>query len=387
MGAAFTFLAILLLSFTAAFSQIDTVIVQPSVRLPYDTALRVRLLKDLNGFLAQKEKPNSENTYILKDNLPETSLLLDDMKGMEINKKVKDSHFYKPYLTNVLKIGDSAFTIQFSYMGISDNIPVLRASYRITAQKKNNQFYFNSPLKHNTALWKSKQIGEYTFYYKNTLNNEKAAEFHRTITSFDKKLKAMILPTDFYCCDSYEEVLQLSGIDYIADYNGFSRNSSFSAENNRILMLDGALTFDFTGFDPHDLFHSRLRKVLSAGIINRPVDEGCAYVYGGSWGTSWDEIKAKFKEFVAKNPNADWLEQYIENKNFVEGDKPLAVGYMINALLVQKIEKDKGFTAVMELLRCGKKEKGDENYFKALEKITGISKTNFSAEVGKLIKE
>lgn len=387
MWAVSTFLAILLLSSTTVFGQIDTVIVPPTVRLPNDTVLRVQLLKDLNGFLSQKEKPNRENTYILKENLPETSLLLDDMKGMEINKKVKDSHFYKPYLTNILRLSDTTFTVQFSYMGVTDNTPVLRASYRIAAQKKNGQFYFLSPLKQNTALWKTKQIGDYTFYYKNTLNSTKATEFQNTITSFDRKLKAVLLPTDFYCCDSYEEVLQISGIDYIADYNGYNRNSTFSNENNRILMLDGVLTYDFTRFDPHDLFHSRLRKVISPDIINRPVDEGCAYVYGGSWGISWDEIKEKFKEFVAKNPKADWISEYGENKNFVEGDKPLAVAFMINALLVQKIEKEKGFNAVLELVSCGKKEKGDENYFKALEKITGISKANYSAEVWKLIKE
>jgi hypothetical protein len=52
---------------------------------------------------------------------------------------------------------------------------------------------------------------------------------------------------------------------------------------------------------------------------------------------------------------------------------------------VQKIEKEKGFPAVMELLSCGKREKGDENYFKALEKITGISKANFNSSMQDLI--
>ena len=60
--------------------------------------------------------------------------------------------------------------------------------------------------------------------------------------------------------------------------------------------------------------------------------------------------------------------------------------YVINALLVQKIEKEQGFAAVMELLSCGKYEKGNENYFKALEKITGINKANFNAEVWKLVR-
>ena len=40
----------------------------------------------------------------------------------------------------------------------------------------------------------------------------------------------------------------------------------------------------------------------------------------------------------------------------------------------------------MELLTCGKLEKGDEKYFKALEKVSGITKANFNTAVWKLIQ-
>ena len=63
------------------------------------------------------------------------------------------------------------------------------------------------------------------------------------------------------------------------------------------------------------------------------------------------------------------------------------VPYVLNALIVQKIEKEKGFPAVLELLGCGKREKGDENYFKALEKITGITKANFNTSMSEFIKK
>jgi hypothetical protein len=51
---------------------------------------------------------------------------------------------------------------------------------------------------------------------------------------------------------------------------------------------------------------------------------------------------------------------------------------------MRKIEK--GFPAVMKLLGCGKKEPGDENYFKALDKLTGINKTNFNLKMQELIR-
>lgn len=153
-----------------------------------------------------------------------------------------------------------------------------------------------------------------------------------------------------------------------------------------MLYLDGSLTSSFATFDPHDLFHSRLRNVLSSEIINRQVDEGCAYLYGGSWGIRWNDILKEFIEYSEKNPNTDWLTCYVDGKNYVEGNKPLTIAFAINALIVQKIEKEKGFPTVLELIKCGKKEKGDENYFKALDKINGINKANFNESVNNLIK-
>jgi hypothetical protein len=124
-------------------------------------------------------------------------------------------------------------------------------------------------------------------------------------------------------------------------------------------------------------------------MINKPVDEGCAYLYGGSWGISWSQILKTFKEKVSSNPNTDWLVLF-DGKQLNFGDskeKHLMADYVVNALIVEKLEKEKGFPAVKELLSCGKYEKGNENYFKALEKLTGINKSNFNESVWALIKK
>jgi len=140
-------------------------------------------------------------------------------------------------------------------------------------------------------------------------------------------------------------------------------------------------------FDPHDLWHERLHGVFSTTVINRPVDEGCAYLYGGSWGISWGEILRRFKVKLAANSKADWLSLYESFYNFGDSqEKHLIASYVINALLVQKIEREKGFAGVMELLSCGKYKKGNENYFKALDKIAGVNRSNFNDEVWKLVK-
>jgi hypothetical protein len=103
---------------------------------------------------------------------------------------------------------------------------------------------------------------------------------------------------------------------------------------------------------------------------------------------SWKEILEKFKAYAATNENADWLALYNESRNFDEkAIHPLRTDFAINGLLVQKIERGKGGSAVMEMLSCGKKEADNAKYFKALEKITGISKSDFSSSVVRLIKE
>jgi hypothetical protein len=374
----------LVLASFSFFCCAQSIIIPNGLRLPEDTIVKNQLISSLNGFLSQKEQPNKENKFVLKEDLLETSDLLDEMKGIERNSKAND--FFKPYLGNVLQLDANNFIIQFSYMGVADNMPVLRASFKLITKKAGLQFYFSSPLKQNTISWKTKKYNGLTCYYKDTLKAADAKAYQKQVEFYDAKLKAPNMPIEFYYCDNLTEALQLLGVEYKLDYNGSKNNSLSEHENNTILTMNAGYS-ERSRFDAHDLWHERLRIVMKSDIINRPVDEGCAYLYGGSWGFTWQEIIAKFKIFVNDNPNADWMTLYTENKIFDGKEKSMYVPYFLNALIVQKIEKEKGFPAVMELLGCGKREKGDENYFKTLEKITGISKVNFNTEMWGLIKK
>ncbi|KFF19498.1 hypothetical protein [Flavobacterium hydatis] len=379
----------LLFTFTAiTFGQVKPLIVEPTINLPKDTLIANNLIKSLNGFLSLKESPNKENTYVLKEDLLETSILLDEMKAIEKSGKYKDENFYKGYLNNVVQLDNDSFFIQFSYIGINENKPILGASFEILAKKRDDKFYFLSPLKRNTMTWQSKTIGNCVFHYKNTLNNKTASEYVKAVASFDAKLKPTSTKIEWYGCSDLPDLLQTIGVKYKINYNGNSSSNFNANENNTTLLVSGANNTSFNSFDPHDLWHERVRNVYPRSAINKPVDEGCAYLYGGSWGISWKDILATFKEKIASNPNSDWLTSYEDFYNFGESkEKHLLVPYVVNALIVQKIEKEKGFPAVLELLSCGKYEKGNENYFITLEKIIGINKSNYNESVWKLIKE
>ena len=111
--------------------------------------------------------------------------------------------------------------------------------------------------------------------------------------------------------------MQLIGVDYKSDYAGFAHNSDSGRELDSNIVVNGTLAPNSIKFAPHDLWHDRLHNVLSVAIINRPVDEGSAYLYGGSWGLTWNEILTKFKSFVAANPKANWFSFYQESKIFL----------------------------------------------------------------------
>jgi hypothetical protein len=370
------------------FAQTNSLIVPANVALPKDTLIANHLLKSLNGFLSQKESPNKENVFVLKEDLLETSILLDEMKGIEKSPKFKDDNFYKGYLTNVVQIDKSNFIIQFSYIGLNENAPILMASFEILAKYVDDKFYFLSPLQRNTLSWQTKKIGNCTFHFKKELNTKVATEYVKDVALFDKKLNAPQDNIVWYGCNDMPELLKNIGVLYKLEYNGRSVSTFNANENKTTLLVNGTYNTSFNSFDPHDLWHERSRNALPKNTINKPVDEGCAYLYGGSWGITWPQILKTFKEKVANNPKSDWLSLYDGFYNFGESkEKHLIVSYLINALIVEKIEKEKGFTAVIELLSCGKYEKSNDNYFKVLEKLTGINKANFNENVWTLIKK
>ncbi|WP_103072513.1 hypothetical protein [Aquimarina sediminis] len=373
------------ISLSNLLGQTNSINVPQNIRLPKDSITSDKLIRSFQNFLDLKEKPNHENTLISSQNFIETSALLDELKGIEKSFKYKDDNFYKCYINNVIQLNNSNYLIQFHYSGVHKNQPLLRANYTIVAQETDDQFYFYSPLQQNTSSWKAKTIENYTFYFKDHFDLSKATAYTAKIAEYDSILHIPKQATKLYCAENFNEVLKLIGIDFKLDYNGYSYNTLQANENGNSLIVDGILASNYKNFDPHDLWHSRVRKILPSNKIYKPVDEGCAFIYGGSWGYTWEEILHKFKVFITSNPKSDWLELYNNGKNFGdEKNKALRVDYMLNALLIQKINKDQGFSTVLKLLSCGKT---NEEYFPLLETVTGITKSNFNRKISKLISQ
>ena len=376
----------LLFSTFFANAQTSSLRINPNIVLPKDSIESQNLTNSLNEFLLYAQKSNEENKFVFDNEKIETFIQLDEIYGIEKNRKYNDDFFYKPYLTNVVLLNDSNYLIQVSYIGTDENTALLQASFELIAHKTNNSFKFSSPLLENTKNWKVLKVGTNIFHYQNTINHDKVKEFNKLTSSFDLKLKSTNKITDIYCCNNFIESQKLFGVDYKADYNGMTEAVWNSSSGDKQLIVIGNSDPTFKQFDPHDLWHDRLSLVISRSKVYKPVDEACAYLYGGSWGISWNKIFQIFKQKVASNKNIDWKEIKENPLNFGESNaKHLMADYVVNALIVQKLEKEKGFNSVWELLTCGKWEKGNEAYYQALEKLTGITKADYNDKIWELI--
>ena len=364
----------------------QTLVIPKEERFMIDSVAKQNLFESLSRFLDQKEGANKENTCVLKSDLPAMSALLDEMKGMDKNVKLKDDHFYKPTVQNVTTAAGGQLLVQLAYIGCIDGVPVQRACFRLLAVPDSGKFRFCTVLARNTAGWKSKKIAFANFRYRDTLNLREAKAYVEFVEGCNKRLNVKAGPITYYDCRDYPDALQLLGIDYKLDYSGIRYDGLVAHEEGRTVTVIGGYT-DNSRFDRHDLWHDRLRMALSPDKINRPVDEGCAYLYGGSWGKTWAEVLASFKQYAANHPDADWLKLYSGNIRFNDDEqRPCYIAYFINAIIVQKIEKEKGFAPVMELLGCGKRQADEGNYFDALKKASGINKADFNKTVWELIK-
>lgn len=369
-----------------AYSQSNSLIINANIKLPQDSIESSVLIKSLNGFLEDSQKPNEGNKFVLLTEKIETDILLDEFKGIQKSGRFKDDYFYKPYLTNLVPLPKNQYLVQLAYIGVNEKTPILVANFEIIAHKSEGSFLFSSPLIRNTLNWKKAEVGNCTFHYKTSINKTKITEFEKMAYVLDKKLKSINKITEFYGCEDFSELQKLIGVDYKLEYNGREEGTFSSILGDRKLIISGKNDTHFDNFDPHDLWHDRLSLVISRRKVYKPVDEAIAFVYGGSWGMTWNEIFKIFKDKVAKDKNADWAGFKEKPFNFGESqEKDLMVDHIVNALIVKKLEKEKGFSAVWELLNCGKYEKGNENYYKSLEKLTGISKSNYNEKVWELI--
>ena len=114
-----------------SFSQTSNFTIANNIGLPKYSIIQTKLLSSFNTFLSLKNKLANQNTLVLKKDLLETSLLLDEMRDIEVSNRYRDSNFYKGYLTNVIQLDSINYLLQLAFIGLHDGQPLLRANLQL----------------------------------------------------------------------------------------------------------------------------------------------------------------------------------------------------------------------------------------------------------------
>ncbi len=368
-------------------AQTNYITIGNDIRLPKDSIEVSRLINSLECFLLEVRHRSNENKYLSSSEKPENDLLLKQLK--DVAEKQKSDNSLKPYLSNISSVESNIYLVQFAFIGVLNDNPYLQAIFEILAKKEENDFLFFPTLSRNTKDWKKETNGYLTSYFQPD-NKEYAVEYMRYMRKFDEILGVFEPTTLYFCenCETLQQLMQLSGVLYQLDYNGLTWSMiDFETPNMKFAFYPNTF-YSGKSVDPHDIFHGRANTAIPYEERNWYMICGCAYIYGGNWGMDWSDIKRIFKERMTYDKNTDWLTLYYERYNFGESkEKYLFTTQFINALIIEDLEKRKGFAEVLKLLASKNMYKDRKAFFGILDNITGINEQNFNQNISKLVDE
>nr|WP_294791637.1 hypothetical protein [uncultured Mucilaginibacter sp.] len=334
-------------------------------------AERDTLLPRLDGFLKYKNGSVQDNPYVDSAYAKVDVNPFEMMFNVESNRE--DLNFYKPTLLAILPaIKDQQYIMKLSYMGVTpQNEPVQRMIVTLVAEKRRNNYYFFNAVNYSTRNWNKKQVGSVKYIYPYQLNLAKAREMDRMNKIIAKKFAMPIIPLTYYRCDDPEQMLKIMGYDYVSNMywsmaGGFAPYwiSTVFAGNNSELYV-------------HELVHFYTLKLFP--VNTRIMNEGYATYLGGSGGgLSLDESKPLARNYLDKHPDKDITQVFI---NFDRVEKSIPFTYIVSGLICRDVETKYGFEKIKRLFEA----KSDDEYFKLLEEVTGVTKKQFSDYVRKLV--
>lgn len=352
------------------FGQTSRLVITSQIKLPNDSLTKSCLLKSLEQFLADKDKDLSASKVVDKVHYYQYKDFFDTYKNVEKSKEYNDTSFFKCYLTNVVLQPDNSYHVSLAFYGVTANKEVIdKLRTTMIARKDGEYFEFYCPFETNIRLWKSKKIGNISFFYQDNFNKKVALDFDKYNTSIANKLKIQPLQFKYYKCKDAQELYSLMGIDYDISNNGEVRTGSFDLTNKIFLAATNSEQYK------HDLTHTYFGLKFAGIVRNWTAEEGYNVYSTDFWGETTEQNFQYLKEFIKANPQIPLISAF-EQDLYLK--YPIPIKYPLSALLMRKVEKEYGFDKVLELINCGK---SDEKYFIKLKEITGITKDTFDAVI------
>jgi hypothetical protein len=335
-----------------------------------DSTERDSVLRRLDGFLLHKREPVGENPFIdpeyAKKNInPFEDLFYAEFEGNQDN-------FYKPTVLALLRINkNQEYVIKIVYVAVdTEQQAKIKMICTLVAKKRDQNYYIYNAIDYNTHKWSKQQVGSIYYVFPNKLDIAKARQMDRINHELAKKFSTPIIPVTYYRCDNPEQLFKMMGYDYIPDMypsmsGGLAQtwNSTLLAGNDSELYV-------------HELVHFYTAKLFLH--YTRIMNEGYATYIGGSGGWSFSQLKSHIKLYLDQHPNTDITKAYVDFERIDQGPN---FTYSVSALICKEIETKYGFKRIAELFNAS----NDEQYFKTLQSITGVSQQQFPDYVKQLV--
>ncbi|MFV8334070.1 hypothetical protein ACNQGB_01680 [Flavobacterium sp. XS1P32] len=359
-------LLILFLSVTfLAFGQNSDLIITPQIKIPTDSIAKKYLIENLKIFIQDIENGNVNSGVIAKVHLFKYKDYFDIFNNIQNSDKY-GTRFFKPYLKNIVLQSDRSYKIDISYFGIDDKNQILnRINFSVIAKSENGNFNFYCPFEENVKNWNYKKQKKITFHFDDNFNKENALKFEKYNAEIAKKLNLSPIAFGYYKCKDIQEVYKLLGIDYFLQINGDVR-SSWILDKGQIF-ISGTNLEEYN----HDLTHLYFERKFGNEIRNWTAEEGYNIYTTDYWGRKPSEIFELLENFIKENPDKSLYEVFQKN-NILQ--HPIRIKFPISAIFMRKLEREKGFDKVLELICSGKT---DDNYYKLLDKYLKVNKDNF----------
>lgn len=214
-----------------------------------DSLTKSKIFNSLDTLFYKIKSGKIDPVLIHKENAELSISTIKSFADIEKNKKDTISNFYKKQIINIYPISPNEYWISLAFIGLKNNeMPILKSIINLIATNVNNNIVFSIPTTYLTKTWKTKTIGNITYFYRDNINIDRAKKFNSKNSEIASKLGLKPERLNFYMCNNYQEILQLLGYEYDLDSNGKTRDgygvdakTIFSIMNNE----------DFS----HDIFH------------------------------------------------------------------------------------------------------------------------------------
>lgn len=377
--------AFLFLTATIIIVQGQSVISKPNfLNIDADSITKENLLKSIENLFVSIDNGKLDSTLINHENRKLTNSILISLKGNEDNEKDSIKKFYKRQLINLYPISSTEYFISIAYIGSKyTEQPIVKTIFNLIAKNENGNIVFSLPTKYLTKNWKTKKVGNTTYFFPDKINIANAKLFDKKNIIIATKFGLTPEKFEFYLCNNYQEIILLLGYEYDVESNGETRNGYGVTANTIFSVMHNE---DFS----HDLFHYYSEKIRT-NKRNWYAEEGFAYCWGNAYWNkpngeiiTQSELVAELQHYLKSHPTTSLLELFDKRPNvFIYLSAEISLKKILSGLICNEVEIKTGITGVKELLNCGR---GMDNFFKVTDKLIQINRTNFDIEVMKLIK-